>query len=142
MRYYEDSLLFKIQQKQYKMFKILTITGVLGLLAIAMGAFGAHALKEVLSSEALESFKTGVFYQFIHVIVILIVWAGNWFSEKQAKQVSYCFLSGILLFSGSIYLIQLTPVTAKSIWFVTPAGGLLFMVGWAYMIYIFLKKML
>ena len=66
------------------MFKILTISAFLGLLAIGLGAFGAHALQEILSTEELESFQTAVFYQFIHVIVIFMIWAGQWFTEKQA----------------------------------------------------------
>ena len=122
------------------MFKILTIAAALGLLAIGLGAFGAHALKEILSAEELESFQTGVFYQFIHVIMIFMIWAGTWFTEKQAKRLSYLFLIGILFFSGSIYLIHLTEIDVKKIWFVTPAGGLLFMMGWGYMFCIFLKK--
>lgn len=122
------------------MFKILTISAFLGLLAIGLGAFGAHALKEILSTEELESFQTAVFYQFIHVIVIFMIWAGQWFTEKQAKQLSYLLLFGILFFSGSIYLIHLTEIDINTIWFVTPIGGLLFMIGWGYMFYIFLKK--
>lgn len=123
------------------MFKILVTTALLGLLAIGLGAFGAHALKEILSIAGLESFQTGVFYQFIHVIMIFIIWAGSCFTEKQAKQLSYLFLMGIFFFSGSIYLIHLTEIDVKKIWFVTPTGGLLFMMGWGYMFYIFLKKM-
>lgn len=122
------------------MFKILTISAFLGLLAIGLGAFGAHALQEILSTEELESFQTAVFYQFIHVIVIFMIWAGQWFTEKQAKQLSYLLLFGILFFSGSIYLIHLTEIDINTIWFVTPTGGLLFMIGWGYMFYIFLKK--
>lgn len=122
------------------MFKILTISAFLGLLAIGLGAFGAHALQEILSTEELESFQTAVFYQFIHVIMIFMIWAGQWFTEKQAKQLSYLFLIGIFFFSGSIYLIYLTEIDINTIWFVTPTGGLLFMIGWGYMFYIFLKK--
>ena len=122
------------------MFKILTISAFLGLLAIGLGAFGAHALKEILSTEELESFQTAVFYQFIHVIMIFIIWAGQWFTEKQTKQLSFLFLIGIFFFSGSIYLIYLTEIDINTIWFVTPTGGLLFMIGWGYMFYIFLKK--
>ncbi|MAD96490.1 MAG: hypothetical protein CMB99_04100 [Flavobacteriaceae bacterium] len=124
------------------MFRILTITALLGLLSIVLGAFGAHALKEVLNAEQLESFKTGVFYQLMHVIVIFIVFASSFFTEKQSKTLSYIFLSAIFLFSGSIYAIHLTSIDVKSIWWVTPLGGLLFMLGWGYMIYIFFNKSL
>ena len=100
------------------MFKILTLAAFLGLAAIGLGAFGAHALKESLSAEEMTSFKTGVLYQFIHVIMIFIIWAGRWFSKKQSRQLSYIFLTAILMFSGSIYVIHLTPISAKSIWFI------------------------
>ena len=122
------------------MFRILTIAAVLGLLSIVLGAFGAHALKEVLNAEQLESFKTGVFYQLIHVIVIFIVFSSSFFTQKQSKILGYIFLTAISLFSGSIYAIHLTSIPVKSIWWVAPLGGLLFMVGWAFMIYIFFKK--
>ncbi|WP_405608069.1 DUF423 domain-containing protein [Polaribacter sp. Asnod1-A03] len=121
------------------MYKNLSITAVLGLFAIILGAFGAHALKEILSSEQLLSFETAVRYQMYHVIVLLFVNTFNGFSAKQKNTISYLFFIGILLFSGSIYLIQLTSVTAKSIWFVTPLGGLTLILGWVLMIVIFLK---
>ena len=124
------------------MFRILTITAVFGLLAIILGALGAHALKDVLTSDQLDSYKTGIFYQLIHVIVILILFAGPFLSVSESKKVSIIFLLGIVFFSGSIYAIHLTPITAKSIWFITPLGGLFFMAGWAYMFYIFFKKSL
>ena len=123
------------------MFKNFVITCFLGMLGIILGAFGAHALKEVLTSEELVSFNTAVRYQMYHVIVLLFVNGYAAFSIKQKNTISWLFFSGIFLFSGSIYVIQLTPVTAKSIWFVTPLGGLFFILGWAFMLTGFLKKM-
>ena len=122
------------------MFKNFIITCFLGMLAIILGAFGAHALKELLSSEELSSFNTAVQYQMYHVIVLLFVNGYAAFSIKQKNTISWLFFFGIFLFSGSIYAIQLTPVTAKSIWFVTPLGGLFFILGWAFMLTGFLKK--
>ncbi len=108
------------------MHKNLTITSVLGVLTIILGAFGAHALKEILTIDELNSFETAVRYQMYHVIVLLFVNTYTGFTEPKRKQISWLFFVGILLFSGSIYAIQLTAITAKSIWFVTPLGGLLF----------------
>lgn len=123
------------------MFKNLIITCFLGLTAIILGAFGAHALKEILSVEQLNSFETAVRYQMYHVIVLLIVNLFDGFTTKQKNTISILFFIAILLFSGSIYLIQLTQITAKSIWFITPLGGLFFILGWLLMIVIFAKKM-
>ena len=124
------------------MFKNLIITSVLGALAIVLGAFGAHALKESLSATELLSFETAVRYQMYHVIVLLFVNTYNGFSISQKNKISLSFFLGILFFSGSIYAINLTSITAKSIWFVTPLGGLFFIIGWILMITLFVKKIL
>ena len=123
------------------MFKNFIITCFLGMLGIILGAFGTHALKEVLTSEELVSFNTAVRYQMYHVIVLLFVNMYTGFSTKQKNTISWLFFSGIFFFSGSIYAIQLTELTATSIWFITPIGGLFFILGWAFMLTGFLKKM-
>lgn len=123
-----------------KMFKNLIITSFLGMLAIILGAFGAHALKDILTTDQLLSFETAVRYQMYHVIVLLFVNTFNGFSTKQKNIISYLFFVGIICFSGSIYLIQLTTISAKSIWFITPLGGLFFILGWIFMIVYLLKK--
>ncbi|WP_299046976.1 DUF423 domain-containing protein [uncultured Polaribacter sp.] len=122
------------------MYKNLTIISLLGVLAIALGAFGAHALKEVLTPQELASFETGVRYQMYHVIVLLFVTIFEGFTIAQKNKINLVFLLGIFLFSGSIYVIHLTSVTAKQIWFVTPLGGVTLLLGWILMIVIFLKK--
>jgi uncharacterized membrane protein YgdD (TMEM256/DUF423 family) len=122
------------------MFKNLIITCFLGLSAVILGAFGAHALKETLCPESLQSFETAVRYQMYHVIVLLIINLYDGFTEKQKNTLSYLLFSAIILFSGSIYCIQLTSITAKSIWFTTPLGGLFFIIAWLSMIVIFVKK--
>lgn len=122
------------------MFKNLIIASVLGALAIVLGAFGAHALKESLSATELLSFETAVRYQMYHVIVLLFVNTYNGFTISQKNKISLFFFLGILFFSGSIYAINLTSITAKSIWFVTPLGGLFFIIGWILMITLFVKK--
>lgn len=122
------------------MFKNILITCFLGMFTIILGAFGAHALKETLTAEALSSFETAVRYQMYHVIILLFVNSYAGFSPKQKNKISTIFYAGIFLFSGSIYLIQLTSITAKSIWFITPLGGVFLILGWASMIVIFAKK--
>lgn len=121
------------------MYKNLTLAAILGFLAVILGAFGAHALKSRLSPEALQSFETGVRYQMYHAIVLLIVNGFQKFSAQDANIISLFFFFGILFFSGSIYLIHLTNISAKSIWFVTPFGGILLIVGWALLAYKFFK---
>jgi uncharacterized membrane protein YgdD (TMEM256/DUF423 family) len=122
------------------MYKNLTITSFIGVLTIILGAFGAHALKKSLTIEDLNSFETAIRYQMYHVIVLLFVNTYKGFSDKERKRISLLFFTGILLFSGSIYAIHLTEITAKSIWFVTPFGGLFFVTGWLLMGYSFSKK--
>lgn len=124
------------------MYKNLTIASVLGITAVILGAFGVHALKTKLSPEAMQSFETAVRYQFLHVLLLLFVNTYNEFSSKQKNSISWFLIAGVLLFSGSIYAIYLLGISAKSIWFITPLGGVLLIVGWSLMSYQFIKKLL
>ncbi|MCF6296817.1 MAG: DUF423 domain-containing protein [Flavobacteriaceae bacterium] len=119
---------------------ILSLTAFLGLLAIVLGAFGAHALKEKLDIKTLKSFETGVRYMMYHVIVLLFVNTYSSFTTKDKHWISYLFLTGILFFSGSIFAITVGDINPKSIWFITPLGGLLFIAGWLKMGLLFLRK--
>ena len=118
--------------------KNLAITAFLGMLTIIIGAFGAHALKTKLDVSQLQSFETAVRYQMYHVLVLLFVNIYTGFSLKLKNRLTMLFLVGIVFFSGSIYAITAGGVSAKSIWFVTPLGGLFFIIGWAMMGYQFL----
>lgn len=122
------------------MIKLLPLVCVLGALTIVLGAFGAHALKEFLNQEQLNSFETAVRYQMYHVIVMLVILLTSFFSLRQQKVLMTLFLTGILFFSGSIYAISFG-IDAKSIWFVTPLGGLIFIAGWLLMGYFSFKKL-
>ncbi|MDG1451505.1 MAG: DUF423 domain-containing protein [Polaribacter sp.] len=122
------------------MFKNLIIASFFGMVAIILGAFGAHALKEILSIDELSSFETGVRYQMYHAIVLLFVNGYDQFTISQKNRITCLFVTGILLFSGSIYLIHFTSISVKSIWFLTPLGGLAFIIGWIFMILCFYKK--
>lgn len=120
--------------------KNLAITSVLGAIAIILGAFGAHALKEKLGIDALKSFETGVRYQMYHVIVLLFVNTYIDFSSKTKNTISWFFFIGILFFSGSLYAITAGGIDPKSIWFITPFGGLLLIIGWVLMLFNFIKN--
>jgi len=118
----------------------LSITALFGIIAIILGAFGAHTLKETLTVDALQSFNTGVRYQMYHVIVLLFVNTYYEFTTKTKNLISLLFFIAILFFSGSIYAITAGGIDPKSIWFITPLGGLLFIIGWFLMFLNFLKK--
>ncbi|HBK71734.1 MAG TPA: DUF423 domain-containing protein [Flavobacteriaceae bacterium] len=120
--------------------KNLAITSALGAIAIILGAFGAHALKEKLGVDALKSFETGVRYQMYHVIVLLFVNTYIDFSSKTKNTISWFFFIGILFFSGSLYAITAGGIDPKSIWFITPFGGLLLIIGWVLMLFNFIKN--
>ncbi|WP_442846852.1 DUF423 domain-containing protein [Leeuwenhoekiella sp. H156] len=123
--------------------KNMLITGaILGLLAVILGAFGAHGLKESLTPEALNSFETGVRYQMYHALLMLLAAASFSLPEKALKALFYLLLSGILLFSGSIYLLttkSLTGIDISAVAWVTPIGGALLIAGWALLVLNFIK---
>ncbi len=110
--------------------KWVIISGISGFLAVALGAFGVHGLKSQLTAEMLEIYKTGVLYHLIHSVVLLALGLSG--LEKFNK--SAIFISiGILLFSFSLYLYSVTAVTFFA--FITPFGGLSFLVGWVLVVY-------
>jgi len=118
----------------------LSFSAFFGFLAVVLGAFGAHALKEKLEPEVLASFETGVRYMMYHAIVLLFINTNNGLVEKLKNRISLLFILGILFFSGSIFAIAAGGVPAKTIWFITPLGGFMFIIGWLYMLYAFIKK--
>jgi uncharacterized membrane protein YgdD (TMEM256/DUF423 family) len=120
--------------------KNLIISSILGIIAIILGAFGAHVLKGKLSIEDFQSFETGVRYLMYHVIILLIVNTFSKFSNKTKNQISILFFAGILLFSGSIFSITIGGIDPKSIWFITPLGGFLFIIGWILMLIKFINE--
>ena len=113
---------------------------ILGLLGVAIGAFGAHALKPMLLASArLDTFELAVRYQFYHALALLI--AGilqHKFPSTSLKYSSIFFLSGILLFSGSLYAICLTEVVQVAM--LTPIGGVFLLVGWSLLCIGIVKK--
>ena len=113
--------------------KIVLTSSVLFITAIILGAFGAHALKDLLSIEKLQSFEVGVRYQFYVSIVCLLFGLLN---EKIPFNLSGFFIFqivGIFMFSGSIYLLSLEQILSLNLKFlgpITPLGGLMMIFGW------------
>jgi len=106
--------------------KMWVVTGgIAGFVGVALGAFGAHGLKDIISQEMLEIYKTGVFYQLIHAVAILTI--GLFSKEKLLISASF-FLIGIILFSCSLFAYSLTQI--KVLTFITPLGGISFLIGW------------
>lgn len=106
----------------------------LALLAVMAGAFGAHGLRNLVSDRGLEVFQTAVTYQMYHsmALVLLALLAGQGLPRKWLGWSAGFFLAGILLFSGSLYLLVLADI--RWIGPITPLGGVCFMVGWALLI--------
>jgi len=123
-----------------KSLKNLIIASIFGLVSVAMGAFGAHALKEILEPEALQSYETGVRYMMFHALALLFLNNSSSLEQRTKNTLSYLFITGIVFFSGSIFAIQLGIVDASSIWFITPLGGLLLISGWFGMALAFFKN--
>ncbi|MFZ9240225.1 MAG: DUF423 domain-containing protein [Chitinophagaceae bacterium] len=128
------------------MFKNHFATGAIFCgIAVMLGAFGAHALKSILAPESLQSFQTAVQYQMLHGIAILIVGLISGNTEKKSLGiVSQLFSIGIILFSGSIYLLSFLKYQAIEfppfIALITPIGGLFMIVGWFNLAWTFLRK--
>lgn len=109
----------------------LGIGAILGFVAVAFGAFGAHALRSRLSPEMLTIWKTANEYHFYHALALVLVGI----CAKQMKLpgldvAAGCFLGGVLVFSGSLYLLALTET--RWLGAITPIGGLLLLAGWAW----------
>ncbi len=100
------------------------VTCLLGFLAVALGAFGAHGLEGRLTERLLRGYQTGVLYQFFHVLAMLVATRMRPFPF--AAWLS--FLTGVVLFSGSLYVLALTGI----LWLgaITPFGGVAFLAGW------------
>lgn len=108
---------------------ILMISATSGFLAVACGAFGAHGLKDLLEPHLYATYQTGVEYQFYHTFALLfIALAPSDLSSKYLGWAGIAFTLGILLFSGSLYLLALTGI--KVLGAITPLGGVAFLCGW------------
>ena len=111
--------------------KYAAFGAVHALLAVALGAFGAHGLKDVLDSDMLLVFETGVRYQMYHALGLIAVaaLAGRAHSPRTIRRGAMLLHSGIFIFSGSLYVLSLSGT--KWLGAITPLGGVAFIVGWA-----------
>ena len=107
----------------------LFLAAVMGGLSVVMGAFAAHGLARTLDARMLTTFETGARYQMVHALAMgLAALAARGAAAKHANIAAALFLAGILLFSGSLYLLALTGVSALGM--ITPVGGLCLIAGW------------
>ena len=110
----------------------LVLGSVLSLIGVAAGAFGAHGLRESLGAESLHTFEIAVRYQMYHSFALLVAgWALDKYERRQFVKAGWLFLSGVALFSGSLYILVLAGV--KWLGAVTPFGGLAFLTGWFFL---------
>lgn len=114
------------------MFRTALLVGsFLGMTAVILGAMGAHALQGKLEPKLLNSFTVGARYQMIHALVLILL--GLWARSYPSKTIHVaigCIIAGVLLFSGSIYILVFL---RWKVGIVTPIGGLFMIVGWALM---------
>ena len=110
----------------------LVLAAALGCLSVALGAFGAHALKDVLDGYGRSVWEKAVLYQMFHTVALFAVGFSQLFFRNQSfSTAGVFFLSGILLFSGSLYLLAITGI--KWLGAVTPFGGIAFLLGWVWL---------
>lgn len=127
--------------------KFLVTAFLLGALSVVLGAFGAHSLKKIegISPDTIASFETGVRYQFYHTLALLA--AAILYKEfpgRLLQWAGYFFIAGIVLFSGSLYILTLFKATQlvgmSGIGIITPFGGLFFIAAWILMVAAVVKK--
>lgn len=109
---------------------LFRIAAALCFLAVALGAFGAHSLRSTLESRGMvDVWNKAVFYQFIHAVALLVLALYGTINRGAC----WLLLIGILLFSGSLYLLALIPQARNWLGPVTPLGGLCFLAGWLWL---------
>lgn len=118
---------------------ILMIASILLAMAVALGAFGAHGLKSQLSTDMLQTFKTGVDYHFYHALGLLFIGIlAVSFPSDLIKWSAILLTAGIVLFSGSLYALAISGI--KWLGAITPLGGLSFIAGWVMLFLAVWKK--
>lgn len=128
------------------MHKVYLIIGiVLAGLSVVLGAFGAHGLKQIVPPETVATYQTGVQYQMYHAFALILV--GILFERFPNNFVSLAgmfFIAGIVLFSGSLYLLAslkaMNRVATPGVGIITPIGGVLFITGWILLLIGILRK--
>ncbi|KMN14224.1 MULTISPECIES: DUF423 domain-containing protein [Pseudomonas] len=107
----------------------LMLAAFFGFTGVALGAFAAHGLKGRLSEQYLAIFHTGVTYQLVHTLAIIgVALLATQLQSRLVTWAGICFTLGIVLFSGSLYLLTLSGISKLGI--ITPIGGVAFLAGW------------
>lgn len=124
---------------------ILSSAALLGALAVILGAFGAHGLKAIVPPETVSTFETGVRYHMYHVFALLATGLLSiHFPVPAMRRAAQCFLVGILLFSGSLYLLTFLKATEtvglSKLGLITPIGGVFLVAGWLFLFWALLKR--
>ena len=123
--------------------KVLVIGLFLAMLSVVLGAFTAHILKTKLTTDMLEVFQTGVKYQMYHAFYLIVLSLIAKFSETQLKLIYRLVVFGVLLFSGSLYLLafnEIIEVIDVKVGIITPFGGLFLIGSWLLAIIFIIKK--
>jgi len=112
---------------------IILTASALGFVGVIVGAFGAHALEDIITSNQLDSYDTGVKYHLIHALLLLFLGLETHLNSQRKKIIWLFLLIGILFFSGSIYGLATNDLTSfdfKKIALITPLGGSLLIFSW------------
>lgn len=123
------------------MLRIILLAACLsGALSVILGAFAAHGLKDKLDASQLGAFETGVRYQMYHTLALFVVaWLMDRFGQPHLGWAGILFMAGMVLFSGSLYLLSMRSLWGIEGWRwlgpITPLGGLAFIAGWLVMFY-------
>jgi uncharacterized membrane protein YgdD (TMEM256/DUF423 family) len=115
---------------------IIQTAAVFGVLAVSLGAFGAHGLAPLLEKYGrIATFETAVSYHFYHTLALLLTGliTAHFPDIKAFSQAAWLFIAGILIFSGSLYVLSLTGITILGA--ITPLGGVAFIMGWGWLLF-------
>ena len=125
--------------------RFITTGALLAAIAVALGAFGAHGLKKIVAADTVQTFQTGVQYQMYHALALLLT--GLLYEkcfQKFARIAGVLFIIGIILFSGSLYLLTAGKAAETTSFYrsgiITPFGGVAFIAGWLFLFLAARKK--
>jgi len=122
--------------------KIFMTASLVGGIGVVLGAFAAHGFKPLLSASAFDSFNTGIRYQMYHAFLLFFIGITTHVKPNQKSTLFKLILTGILLFSGSIYFLSTNSLTAfdfKIIGIITPIGGMFLIASWVLLFMYFLR---
>ena len=110
----------------------IKLGSIFGFLSVVIGSLGAHSLENIIHNK-IDIFKTGLHYQMFHSLALILTGIISKITHKNLTKIGYLFITGIILFSGSLYFIAIFKISTIGI--ITPIGGLFLMMGWIMLIY-------